>query len=800
MSWFSSKKRPKRVETKRSGSLFWNKIQASLNDKGTLSRLFLSFMAIIVTLVLVQAWQPPFPYRKGDRADHGLAAEVRFRIVDKSATSRAIEEARKEVLPIFRNDTTVLEGLPDKLRAYLGSIAEAEDLDELSPEVRDAFGMTLPKSKDDSEPEPGKIAPEFAFEQLKQAVNPIEGAQSETQISSIVEDFTTLIKPLLKTGLIDKETLDRIKDNNLINLEVDSSVAIISEEEINRSSRADERQIDRISKIWVEARLVDIQLTDLLNDAGLIGQEWRLYSTLEPIREQMVSWLTNQKISTLKYDQAHTQAARRFVTKNVENVHQDINAGDEIIPPGAFIEDESLAKLNAEFLQIQKEGTWYQKTLRVLIVFALLLVLAMINGYFLNRNDPKLLEDTGKITVYLFAFIAAVAVGRWLSFDPFRAEVLPVVVIAMVFAIAYGQQMATLSCITISLIVSLATRLDLEQFAVLMSASAIAVMFLSQIQSSSKIILSGFFSGVAYFAVAYGLVIIRSQSLNDVFFNTSMLFNTLKGAGWCLFAGFFVAGTLPFIEKRFGFVSGISLLEMSNLNQPLLQELIRQAPGTYNHSISVATIGEAAAEKIGANGLLVRIGAYFHDIGKIPKAEYFIENQSAEKGNRHDNLAPAMSTLIIIGHVKDGVEMAKQENLPQVIIDFIEQHHGTTLVEYFYNTALKNAENDEKNDETIEESSFRYPGPKPQSREAGVLMLSDAVESASRTLSEPTPGRIERLVHDITMKKLLDGQFDESSLTLGEIHIIEESLIKSLSGMYHARIAYPERSKASKAS
>jgi putative nucleotidyltransferase with HDIG domain len=212
--------------------------------------------------------------------------------------------------------------------------------------------------------------------------------------------------------------------------------------------------------------------------------------------------------------------------------------------------------------------------------------------------------------------------------------------------------------------------------------------------------------------------------------------------------------------------------------------------------MAVATIGETAADRIGANGLMVRVGAYYHDIGKMLKPQYFVENMTEGMPSRHAHLAPAMSTLIIIGHVKDGVDLARQHNLPQSLIDFIEQHHGTTLVEYFYREATKRADQQPDHKTDAEESSFRYPGPKPQTREAGVLMIADAVESASRTLIDPTPKRIEGLVEEITLKRLLDGQFDESSLTLSEIRMIEESLTKSLIGIYHGRIKYPEQRTA----
>ena len=304
----------------------------------------------------------------------------------------------------------------------------------------------------------------------------------------------------------------------------------------------------------------------------------------------------------------------------------------------------------------------------------------------------------------------------------------------------------------------------------------------------------GFITGCVYLGLFVGMEILAGKSLAIVWNDGSLLMEGFIGAGWCLAAGILLTVTLPFIESSFGVVTDISLLEMGDISHPLLQELVRRAPGTYNHSITVASIGEAAADAIGANGLLVRVGAYFHDVGKMLKPEYFVENMTEGMESRHDSLAPAMSTLIIIGHVKDGVELAQQHHLPQPLIDFIEQHHGTTLVQYFFAEAKAQAKGQEDAPE-VEESAFRYPGPRPQTKETGVMLLADAVESASRTLSEPTPRRIETLVHEITMDKLLDGQFEESSLTLGEIRIVEESLTKSLTAIYHGRIKYPEQQR-----
>jgi putative nucleotidyltransferase with HDIG domain len=254
--------------------------------------------------------------------------------------------------------------------------------------------------------------------------------------------------------------------------------------------------------------------------------------------------------------------------------------------------------------------------------------------------------------------------------------------------------------------------------------------------------------------------------------------------------GFVVLGILPFIEKSFRITTSMTLLELADASHPLLRRLSIEAPGTYNHSLQVATIAEHAAESIGANSLLCRVAAYYHDVGKINKADYFIENQSNGQ-NRHLNLSPSVSLLIIIGHVKDGIELAREYHLPTSIFPFIQQHHGTTLVQYFYHRACNLPQQQSCDAPAISETQYRYPGPKPRSKESAILMISDAAESATRAMPEPNPARIEALVEDLIMKRLLDGQFDECDLTMRDLETIRRACVKILLGIYHGRIAYP---------
>jgi hypothetical protein len=264
-------------------------------------------------------------------------------------------------------------------------------------------------------------------------------------------------------------------------------------------------------------------------------------------------------------------------------------------------------------------------------------------------------------------------------------------------------------------------------------------------------------------------------------------------AGVTFLVGLLIQSMLPLIEKIFRIATSMTLLDYSDANQPLLKRLAMEAPGTFSHSLLIGSVAEAAAETIGRNGLLCRVGAYYHDVGKINKARYFVENEMG-LSSQHKELSPAMSQLIIVGHVKEGIEMAKEYGLPSVLLQFIETHHGTTLVEPFYDQAKKLKIKDSKLKTVDEpsESEFRYPGPKPRTKEAAIVMLADTVEGAVRSLPEVTPMKIEAVVHNMAMKRLQDSQFDECDLSLRELSQIEASISKTLTAHYHGRIAYPK--------
>jgi putative nucleotidyltransferase with HDIG domain len=363
-----------------------------------------------------------------------------------------------------------------------------------------------------------------------------------------------------------------------------------------------------------------------------------------------------------------------------------------------------------------------------------------------------------------------------------HVAVLPVMIAAVILTIAYNQRFALAMGAILSMLVVLQMRSELGMLLVITSACMSAVLLLDEVRTRSKLIEVSGFAGCVTFVIACAVGMMGGEPWPFV------LVGAVWAGGFALLVGFIVQGFLPLIERSFNIATSMTLLEWCDASKPLLRRLAMNAPGTYNHALQLGTMCEAAAESIGANGLLARVGAYYHDIGKTNKPEYFVENH-AEAAHKHEKLSPEMSLLILFGHVKDGIEMAREYNLPKVLHEFIDTHHGTTVAQFFYHAATqKRRENEPEPDET----QFRYPGPRPHSKEAGILMIADAAESSVRAMTDPTTKQIETQVHRIVTSRLADGQLDECELTLTEVHRIEQSLVKSLLGFYHARIAYPK--------
>jgi len=409
----------------------------------------------------------------------------------------------------------------------------------------------------------------------------------------------------------------------------------------------------------------------------------------------------------------------------------------------------------------------------------------------IKRYRPSLIGDTRKIFLLSFLLLAIIIISQFSKFIfSLLAEKLQLDVVTIGFAlpVAAGAMLVTLLLdfhlalgfsFLISILLGVLFQGDPFIPVYYFLGSIVAALSVVQCKKRTALLRAGALIGLVNSITIIGIDLYRGELWNRGIFDLS--------AG---FLGAFLVTTivsvsLPFFESLFDIATDIKLLELLDPNQPLLKELVYKSPGTYHHSILIGNLAEAAAEAIGENPILARVGAYYHDVGKIQKPEYFIENQRPQE-NKHDRLMPSMSSLIIASHVKEGVEVARAHQLPSTIVDIIQQHHGTSLITYFYQKAK-----DLQPYVAIAEADYRYPGPRPRTKVAAIVMLSDSVEAASRTLEEPTPQRIQALTSSVITRIFLDDQLSMCDLTLKDLRDISKSFNMVLSGIFHHRIDYP---------
>ena len=446
---------------------------------------------------------------------------------------------------------------------------------------------------------------------------------------------------------------------------------------------------------------------------------------------------------------------------------------------------QKLKAENQRYIRGLRGSTWKSRLGTAMLCFIVTVVLCAYVASYQPRVVKNRARALGIASLLLAMLLLAQLTG--LGSGPlYLLGVAPTLLVAMILTIAYEHRFAIGVSSMHGLLATVALQQGVTFFIVIWVGVLTAAFLLGDIRTRSRIIEVG---GAMALAMMLATLASGFMGFDPARF---VLENSLYAGAAGLGVGFIVLGILPFIEKVFRITTGMTLLELADASHPILRRLQIEAAGTYNHSLQVAALSEAAAEAIGANSLLCRVGSYYHDIGKVHKAEYFAENQTPGE-NRHINLTPSVSLLIIIGHVKDGVELAKEHKLPTSLISFIQQHHGTTLVEYFYHQACKREQQQTSDAPTagVSETQYRYPGPKPRSKEVAIVMICDAAESACRAMPEPTANRVETLVHELIMRRMLDGQFDECDLTMRELEIIERSVIKALLAIYHGRIQYP---------
>lgn len=776
----SRRHRPSRTQALSLPPNLWVRGWETLRRPDVLLRLAAFLAAAVILWLATGAGQPPFGYRRGDVPRRKLIARVDFQREDKAETEKRRQEARRTAEAVYELQPRLLEEVRQQLTNKVGRLVQAESFDAVkaNPELKAIWEEFSPPLMSRTEEEERS-----RYDALRTYFT--AGMDS----NRFDEAIRRTVAPLEKTGLLKelKHPLDQGSQVAIL-------VAVPGELRPRRVA-VDEVRIDKV-KTALRQRLE----TELKVSSGMTDQA-------SVVAELAYTWLENRLPETLVWDREASAEEAERAAAAVRPVMIEYKAGQaELAPGGQPLGDEELTLLRLEYEAWVSRQGFSSRLARTLATFGLYLAMAVLCGFYIYHRRPKLLSDLRSYLTLLGAVVVSVILAQMFADDSFRGEIIPVLLFAMTAVIAYEKELALLLSTAIVLIFCFALDQGLGQFVILVSGAAASILLLRRIRSRTKLIYVAALTGLVVLSTTLGVGTLVGQALGATItalawshqhlagWQDSFFLPLLVGAVWLgfcsLLAGVLMTGLLPFIERLFDVQTDISLLELGDVQHPLLQELVRRAPGTYNHSINVASIAETAAEAIGANGLLVRVGAYFHDIGKMLKPSYFVENQGPE-GSRHESLQPAMSTLVIIAHVKDGADLARQHHLPQSIIDFIEQHHGTTLVEYFYRREAQRLKEFPDGGE-VDESTFRYPGPKPQTKEAAVLMLADVVESASRALVDPTPARIESLVHDLAMKRLLDGQFDECGLTLSELRTIQDSLVKSLTAVYHGRVKYPE--------
>lgn len=514
----------------------------------------------------------------------------------------------------------------------------------------------------------------------------------------------------------------------------------------------------------------------------------------ETVRALIAQWLW----PNLVYDAEETELRRQQEVKLVEPVIETVSAETVLLRKGEIVTDQTLRWLAAHEKRLSEQETEAERIQRLagngLMLLLGLAMMAAITGIV----QPPLMHSRRQVLLLATLSVLPLVIGKTMLYATVGLRLLPSAVIQFAMPLAIAPMLASILLGGVSGLIAglwvsfaLATLLggSYEVFLLGIIVSCTAVYTTRDVKRRAALFRAGFWIGSVEVLFALILAILERPSWTILLpqIGMSMVF----GLGAALLTMLLI----PLFEHVFKVTTDISLLELSDLSHPLLQSLAINAPGTYHHSLMMASLAQNAAEAVGANGLLLRVCAYFHDIGKLVKPGFFSENIQFSE-NPHDELTPSMSTLVIVSHIKEGVTLARKYKLPQVIIDGIEQHQGTSLVSVFYHRAKTQQKEANPGQPAINDEDFRYDGPRPQTREMAILMLADGCEAASRSLEKPTPVRIANLIGDIFDSRLRDGQLDECNLTLAELNRIKQAFVFSLTNMLHGRIAYPKADEA----
>lgn len=703
------------------------------------------FLVGVTAIVLWAQGQPMVAEGLIMRDTH--TARTDFEVLNVEGTNQERTIARQKAPRIYRSNEAFVTLIRSALLGLPGAISGVESISDVQLTLRESFALTT---------------------------------EALTELGQYVDD----------QGNVDESwqrMVERVIDNGLMRY------PLISDADWQRELTAPTAPItlrlgDGTELAFNRENLVHLQNADAVSAAlAAISRP-----VPEPLRNCIMTRIRHDIAPSFTFDEDATRVAQDAAAAAVSPKYVDYKEGHIIYTRGDVLSPTQLALLAAEFDAFRTNTPAATRWLERLGILGIVAVVTLvIFGYFARFQSPVLANPSRLLSIILvmLGLLALTVVTS--AAAPIALLILgvaPTLLLGIILVVVYGQRVSMTVGALYAVLVCLALKVDIGFYVVLICGLGASVWQLREIRDRNRLIHAGAITGITI-GVAAVMLSLMERSLVDGFIKFTLI-DALGGAGSGLVVGIFMLGILSSVERIFNVTTGLTLVELRDPKSRLLRELQHRAPGTWNHSLMVANIAEAAADAIGADSLLAYVGALYHDIGKMNKPAYFVENQ-VDGQNRHEKLSPAMSLLIIVGHVKDGIEMAREEGLPRPLHHFIEAHHGTTLVEYFYHVAKERAESGDTG-EHVAEVEYRYPGPGPRTKEVAILMLADAVESASRTMSDPTPSRIEQLVRGLGQKRLLDHQFDDCDLTLRELRTIEDSIIKSLCAIHHTRISYPK--------
>lgn len=593
------------------------------------------------------------------------------------------------------------------------------------------------------------------------------------EASQNIKSFFDKLINLKSSEIDEKEKINELKKIEAFKLS-DNQYKTLLELTVNKDTELQWIALAAIDKAYENQ--IEENSIEKIDEAKDTVEKYLKGQSLESNIEEIVQDMCDSQIHpNYFFDQAKTDESLKEALKSVSKVM--IKKNQIIVKEGEPITQRQISILTE--LGLLGDGV-SKNYIYTYIITAFYVVFVFVLQYVYLKNEKKDIFNNNKL-ILLTLLLNLFTLATTRVFEIASLFLIPIACSPILMSVFLDSKVSIIINLLNLLLVSVIVGFNPQIILIGIISIIIVAALLKKVNQRNDILYTTMYLSISVAIVVLSSGILLSNNINKILIDMTL---SVLGA---LTSGILAIGLLPFLEYTFSLVTNMKLLELSNPNSPLLKRLLMEAPGTYHHSIMVANLAEVAAEEIGANTMLTRVGAYYHDAGKIKRPFFFGENQLGGV-NPHNKISPSLSASIIISHVKDGLELAKEYDIPSAVSDMMIQHHGTTLVKYFYYT-LKNSSD---NPESVKEEGFTYPGPKPQSREAAIIMMADSVEAAVRSIQEPTVEKIENMVNNIIKDKLDSGQLSECELTFRDLETIKSCFLKVLKGIYHSRIEYPK--------